>query len=304
MTRATLAAAVAALFGSALLVAGCGGTESTTVTESVSVTTTVPVTTTGPVTTAATTTAAATTAAQNPAQQAILGLQKDLVSLGFYDGTPSGIYDAATTQAVRDFQRRAGLPVDGIAGPQTEAAINLALGNDSTDAVDLLQTTLKGLCLYSGSVDGVFGSGTEVALKAFQKQQGITADGRYGPATAAALADAWPDRPASCGGHSGSGGGNTTGDVVTVGSPSVARTFDLQSCTIAGGGVAATGTAVGGYRIGIDTPGGPGGNVGIQGGGLNLNGTVNTVAISKGNTFRASGSWNSGADFTLVGTCD
>ncbi len=302
MTRATLAAAAAALLGSALLVAGCGGTESTIVTESVSVTTTVPVTDTVPVTTG-TTTATTTTVVLNPAQQAILGLQKDLVSLGFYDGTPSGIYDAATTQAVSDFQRRAGLPVDGIAGPQTEAAINLALGNDSTDAVDLLQTTLTGLCLYSGSVDGVFGSGTEAALKAFQKQQGISADGRYGPATAVALVDAWPDRPASCGGNSGSGGGNATGDVVTVGSPSVARTFDLQSCTIAAGGVAATGTAVGGYRIGIDTPGGPGGNVAIQGGGLNLNGTVTTVTVSQDNTFRAGGSWSSGTNFTLVGTC-
>lgn len=118
-----------------------------------------------------------------------------------------------------------------------------------------------------------------------------------------ALADAWPNRPSSCGSDSGTGSGNATGDVVTVGSPAVAKTFDLQSCTIGGGGVAATGTAVGGYRIGIDTPGGPGGNVAISGGGLNLNGNVDTVTISTGNTFRATGSWNSGSGFTLVGTC-
>lgn len=298
MTRATLAAVAAALLGSALLVAGCGGSAATTVTE------TVPVTTAATTTVAVTTTVAATTtAALNPAQQPIIGLQKDLATLGFSDGAPSGTYDAATTQAVRDFQRRAGLPVDGIVGPQTEAAINLALGNDSTDAVELLQTTLTGLCQYSGKIDGVFGSGTEAALKAFQEQQGITADGRYGPATAVALADAWPNRPASCNSNSGTGGGNATGDVVTVGSPAVAKTFDLQSCIIAGGGVAATGTAVGGYRISIDTPGGPGGNVAISGGGLNLNGNVDTVTITKDNTFRATGSWKSGPGFTLVGTC-
>ena len=68
------------------------------------------------------------------------------------------------------------------------AAVNLALGNPNTDAVNLLQTALTGLCYFDGTVDGVFGSGTEAALRAFQKQAGIKVDGRYGPATATSLA--------------------------------------------------------------------------------------------------------------------
>ena len=37
----------------------------------------------------------------------------------------TGVYDSATRRAVRAFQRRNGLAVDGIAGPQTMAALGL-----------------------------------------------------------------------------------------------------------------------------------------------------------------------------------
>ena len=149
-----------------------------------------------------------------------------------------------------------------------------------------------------------FGSVTEAALIAFQKADGIRADGRYGPATAAALAAAWPGRPASCpGGGGGNNGGGATGDTLTLGSPDIARTFDLSSCVVSGGGVAATGTASGGYKIGFDSPGGPGGNIGVTGGGLNLDGTVTTITVSLNGQFRASGSFQGGSTWTAVGTC-
>lgn len=322
MKTSRMAVAAAGLTSVALLASGCGlfgDTQTVTVTSGT--TPTVPATTattattsTATTSTAATTTAATTTSttgtttaakpAENPALRANKGLQQDLTDLGFYSGPINGLYGPVTTAAVRRFQARAGLPTDGIAGPQTMAAINLALGNDDTDAVDLLQTTLKGLCYYGGNVDGIFGSGTETALIAFQKASGIKADGRYGPATAAALAKAWPGRPASCSGNTPSGGGgNGTGDTLTIGSTKIARTFNLSSCLVVGRGVEATGAASGGYKVGLDSPNGPGGTLAVTGGGLNLDGSVNSITISVNGQFRAVGTFQGGGSWTAVGTC-
>ena len=50
-----------------------------------------------------------------------------------------------------------------------------------------VQRRLKQWGYYSGSVDGIFGSGTKKAVIAFQKKNGLTADGIVGKATYAAL---------------------------------------------------------------------------------------------------------------------
>ena len=56
--------------------------------------------------------------------------------------------------------------------------------NGSTGAeVKAIQETLKDRGLYSGSIDGIYGAGTLAAVKKFQKQQGLTADGIAGPLT-------------------------------------------------------------------------------------------------------------------------
>ena len=55
------------------------------------------------------------------------------------------------------------------------------------DEVVTLQKKLKQWGYYSGAVDGVFGSGTEKAVKYFQQKNGLTADGIVGAKTAAAL---------------------------------------------------------------------------------------------------------------------
>ena len=56
--------------------------------------------------------------------------------------------------------------------------------NGSTGAeVKAIQETLKDRGLYSGSIDGSYGAGTQAAVKKFQKQQGLTADGIAGPLT-------------------------------------------------------------------------------------------------------------------------
>ena len=51
------------------------------------------------------------------------------------------------------------------------------------DEVRRIQKKLKALGYYSGVVDGVYGTGTYKAVKSFQKNCGITADGIAGPKT-------------------------------------------------------------------------------------------------------------------------
>ena len=50
-----------------------------------------------------------------------------------------------------------------------------------------VQRRLRGWGYYSGAVDGIYGSGTAEAVRAFQKKNGLTADGVVGKATYAAL---------------------------------------------------------------------------------------------------------------------
>jgi peptidoglycan hydrolase-like protein with peptidoglycan-binding domain len=55
------------------------------------------------------------------------------------------------------------------------------------DAVKALQTKLSKLGYKVGTIDGIFGSGTEAAVKAFQKAKNLTVDGIAGAATLSAL---------------------------------------------------------------------------------------------------------------------
>ena len=53
--------------------------------------------------------------------------------------------------------------------------------------VKQIQTKLKNWGYYGGGVDGVYGSATESAVKAFQRKNGLTVDGKAGPQTLAAM---------------------------------------------------------------------------------------------------------------------
>lgn len=56
------------------------------------------------------------------------------------------------------------------------------LGSRGTE-VRNIQTKLKSLGYYSGSVDGIYGVNTQTAVKKFQKNCGLTVDGIAGPKT-------------------------------------------------------------------------------------------------------------------------
>lgn len=66
---------------------------------------------------------------------------------------------------------------------ESETVQTLSQRGSRGDEVRLIQSKLKELGYYTGSVDGIYGSATENAVKAFQRNCGITADGIAGPKT-------------------------------------------------------------------------------------------------------------------------
>ncbi len=75
-----------------------------------------------------------------------------------------------------------------VADAQTEATEAAVLKQGSKGSeVREVQRRLKSWGYYKGSVDGVFGAGTKAAVIAFQKKNGLTADGVVGKSTYKAL---------------------------------------------------------------------------------------------------------------------
>ncbi len=63
----------------------------------------------------------------------VTSIQQRLKSWGYYNGDIDGIYGWQTTNAVRLFQAKNNLSVDGVAGPQTLAAIGLPAGSSGIE---------------------------------------------------------------------------------------------------------------------------------------------------------------------------
>ncbi|PTA68622.1 peptidoglycan-binding protein [Deinococcus arcticus] len=93
-----------------------------------------------------------------------------------------GAFGAGTDTAVRNFQRASGLTVDGIVGGNTwEKLIATVRQGDSNNAVRAVQDQLRsGYGYGSVTVDGVFGAGTNTAVRDFQSKRGLSADGVVG----------------------------------------------------------------------------------------------------------------------------
>ena len=130
---------------------------------------------------------------------AVKTLQDKLNTLGYNSGNVDGIFGAKTYAAVTAFQKANNLGVDGIVGKLTWAklyGVSPAMPVETTvvgrpmvsygsrgDAVRKLQELLNALGYDCGSVDGIFGSKTKAAVLAFQKANGLAADGIVGPLT-------------------------------------------------------------------------------------------------------------------------
>ena len=135
---------------------------------------------------------------------AVKDLQTKLKKLGYYDGTVDSTFGSGTYAAVRAFQKKYNLTADGVAGSETLKKLDSAYKNadsdkdddslrmgDSGSAVKDLQTKLKKLGYYDGTVDSTFGSGTYAAVRAFQKKYNLTADGVAGSETLKKLDSAY-----------------------------------------------------------------------------------------------------------------
>ncbi len=69
---------------------------------------------------------------------------------------------------------------------QAAQAVTYQRGSTGS-TVKQIQTRLKNWGYYSGSVDGVYGSATEKAVREFQRKNGLTVDGKAGPQTLKAM---------------------------------------------------------------------------------------------------------------------
>ncbi len=156
-------------------------------------------------------TATHTVAAVQPAKPkdlGVTGLQQKL-------GVPvDGDFGARTEKALKRWQRAHGLSADGVAGPQVRTALDLGDGSvmkrrhlakrrhaarahrhaapvkavAASHGASRHGSGVSGLQRALGlSPDGVFGPGTQKALKRRQRAHGLTADGVAGPATRAKL---------------------------------------------------------------------------------------------------------------------
>jgi hypothetical protein len=130
------------------------------------------------------------------ARPQVAGLQVALRAQGLYGGAIDGVYGPATARGFRQFQRKAGLEVDGRIGPRTRRALG-PLGRPSFGRRTLKRGALgwdvsvtQFLLGQRGSslaVNGYFGPRTERMLRQFQRAHGLAVDGIAGPRTLAAL---------------------------------------------------------------------------------------------------------------------
>ena len=119
----------------------------------------------------------------------VYDLTKRLFGLD-YPISAQNVYDAGVANVVQLFQQRNGLPANGIADPTTQkvAFSSSAIPYDSHYIVPLvrgdrgplvsaLQSRLKELGYYTIRVDGIFGSGTQRAVRNFQARNGLSVTG-------------------------------------------------------------------------------------------------------------------------------
>lgn len=134
----------------------------------------------------------------------IAQIQTALEELDFYYADITGKYGTRTQAAVRKFQKRYGLAQTGTADAETIALLYEKAGMEApaasetdhsgygsetlregakSDAVRMLQENLTLLDYYSGSITGSYGRLTKEAVRKFQRDHDLSADGVAGPRT-------------------------------------------------------------------------------------------------------------------------
>ena len=131
----------------------------------------------------------------------VYALQERLIELRYLNGVADGVFGAETEAALIAFQKNNNLTADGVAGATTlkkmngsckaatTASATTAPGasvlreGDSGEAVFELQARLFELGYFTGRIDGRFGAETTEAVKAFQRANGLGADGVVGSGT-------------------------------------------------------------------------------------------------------------------------
>lgn len=128
-------------------------------------------------------------------------LQQYLQSLGYYTIKVDGNFGVGTQTAVRNFQILNSLPATGIADDATQKKLysgtavawggvtpnpggytTLSFGSRGTE-VRNLQVRLANLSYYYGSIDGIFGSQSEAAVRNFQSRNNLAVTGIADSAT-------------------------------------------------------------------------------------------------------------------------
>jgi len=140
-------------------------------------------------------------------------IQSRLNTLDYYNDDIDGLYGSNTKAATSAFQKAYGLSIDGKPGPNTQAALALAVAGQlepkkpsgtgtgtssgasgysdvTRDEMKVIQGQLTQLEYYSDDPednDGLYGTMTKDATTAFQKDYGLDVDGKPGPNTQDAL---------------------------------------------------------------------------------------------------------------------
>lgn len=127
--------------------------------------------------------------------EVVLAAQERLKALGYLMTVPDGAFGQDTADAIKQFQSRNDLIIDGYLGPSTREVLNsskavpngLRLGDES-DMVKKVQTLLsKYGYLNAGNATGYYGEITEKAVKSFQERNNLSPDGTVGAQTLAKL---------------------------------------------------------------------------------------------------------------------
>lgn len=130
----------------------------------------------------------------NKLKQLITEIQQRLFERDYNVPLIDGYATSALAEAVKQFQEANYLTVDGQVGPATYDILMSNIPDGATDALPLklksrgprvlyFQYALRISCINPNGTDGVFGAGTESAVKRYQTKVGITSDGIVGTTT-------------------------------------------------------------------------------------------------------------------------